>query len=500
MAENSASKILRGVTNATPAPSVSATTTTMPKTTSVTSKPTGITKSRGRSVSRGRSTIQEGLLHAAVRSYSQPQVEDLEDHEDPDTSMGSSSEDEVQLVTTATKVPTKPPHETGIQQSIWANAKPKPLTCLPAAKLAAKPVSQHIAAKATTPAKTAAALELALEALETLKMAAKLDSKFEALATELAAKLASKPAASQQRVNQPAAPSYAATAAKGLNPLKLKPSAPTPMSAPSSAAKPPVQKPQKRRFVVLEAPLVMQEDFQPMVTEDCLHFRNRLNNCIGKPMISTLRQSSKGNLILEPAKTHSANEIISAYDKFSDLTRLWGKPVVPEQWIKLIAHGVPTAIECQAATLTEAFATELKFSQVELVGHAYWLNPAIKQSGSISFAIRDPQQAAQALKGLKIAGQFCRVVRKEPFTLLTRCFRCQGVGHNPRTCRALPVPKPPTSQPASQATPPMPTAKPATKPAIKPATKLATTATPATSAAKLTASAQRRIQAALAAM
>ena len=54
----------------------------------------------------------------------------------------------------------------------------------------------------------------------------------------------------------------------------------------------------------------------------------------------------------------------------------------------------------------------------------YWLSPVEgKKARSVAFLIAIATEAQMALKGLRLAGAYCNVVKKEPFTASIVCSR-----------------------------------------------------------------------------
>jgi len=196
------------------------------------------------------------------------------------------------------------------------------------------------------------------------------------------------------------------------------------------------QDPTPRRFAVLES-RGTHPDPTPL---ECIKLRDNINKSLGAQIVAEARVSIHHNLVLFPVRGTPVADILTHYSKWRHvLLNAYHEPYVPDQWIKLIAHGVPSFLD-QQGPLAESFTHELSFSQIKVKGTPYWLNaPTNKQAGSVCFAVATSAEADQALRGLRIASVFCKVVKKAAFTNTTKCFRCQGVGHNPRICRRQPT-------------------------------------------------------------
>jgi hypothetical protein len=281
-----------------------------------------------------------------------------------------------------------------------------------------------------------------MEALELLKTAAKLDKDHAPLVEEIAARLAA------PRSVAPAKTAATAKAAPSCKPTYAfiaanNGSSQPPRSIVAPAAKKTQQAkhvamkktdtPKSRRIVMLEA---TGKGTAPSEVE-CLSLRNAINTRLGRPVIAEARVSLKGNLTLSPARGENTASIAGTFQQWQDLLGgVFDRPRIPEQWVKLIAHGVPTFLN-HAGPLEQVFIDELSLHKLKAVGNPYWLkDPTGKMAGSVVFALDSPADAERALRGLRIGSTFCKVVRKEAFTAKTVCHKCQGTGHNPLTCRA----------------------------------------------------------------
>jgi hypothetical protein len=100
--------------------------------------------------------------------------------------------------------------------------------------------------------------------------------------------------------------------------------------------------------------------------------RNTINGVIGSKMVAIVSQSVKGNIMLKTIKV-TAKKLLEK--KALWLPALKGHHIEavkePTDWIKLVAHGIPTEYD-----LTEFKAECAEFNDVETVGPCKWLNPA----------------------------------------------------------------------------------------------------------------------------
>jgi len=333
----------------------------------------------------------------------------------------------------------------GIKNSRWAdvaaaeNAQPGRVT-----QVQHQPVGQPNtqATKPTkpirpSPTKLAAARELVSDCLSQLQLAAQLDPSFTKLFALAEEAVNGMPATKRSETsdtlgaskNIPSTKfSYAKVAAAASNsgpPTKIN----------TATRHHPIEQPLPRRFAVLQK---RGTHMNPNPLE-CTNLRDRINSALGSPMIAEARISMHDNLVLFPARGSQMADVLAQYSKWRhELKNAYHEPYIPDQWVKLIAHGVPSFLE-QRGPLEETFKQELSFSQIKVQGTPYWLNPTTdKQAGSVCFAVATSTEAEIAIRGLRIASVFCKVVKKAAFTNTTVCFRCEGVGHNPRTCRRQP--------------------------------------------------------------
>jgi hypothetical protein len=180
----------------------------------------------------------------------------------------------------------------------------------------------------------------------------------------------------------------------------------------------------------------------PLPSLNPITVRNELNKAIGKPLIMKLKKSIKGHLVVELVSEKDYKVFIGK-EQVWKLTlnklgcyysKIWQKL---EEWTRLVAYNVPDLEEELGTTLIEEIQT---FNQVELVqDRIRWLgkNP-YKRTGTITFTIKEDKSKILE-KGLRIFGNYCKVVPLLPFSPLTRCSNCQGYGHNPREYQRVPV-------------------------------------------------------------
>ena len=107
----------------------------------------------------------------------------------------------------------------------------------------------------------------------------------------------------------------------------------------------------------------------------------------------------------------------------------------PTEWIKLVAHGIPTQPFAENLNLLKDKCSI--FNPIKLIQTPRWLTkPEGKQAGSIVFAVATEAEKKYCLQeGLIIAGLKVKVVNYKAFSPKTQCYKCQGYGHNPTTCR-----------------------------------------------------------------
>jgi len=176
-----------------------------------------------------------------------------------------------------------------------------------------------------------------------------------------------------------------------------------------------------------------------------LTVRDTVNKALGYVAVLGVTLSFKGNLVLLPKPNLEPGK---ALEKTEDqwlpalraLPGLGEAVVTPQdQWLKLVAHGVPTRPFVKGIGLDEdLFKSEARiFNSIEIVGRPRWLaNPDGKLAGSVAFAITDEKAyKAALLKGLYIAGVKVTVQPLKAFSDKTQCFKCQGYAHNPASCR-----------------------------------------------------------------
>jgi hypothetical protein len=113
----------------------------------------------------------------------------------------------------------------------------------------------------------------------------------------------------------------------------------------------------------------------------------------------------------------------------------------PDSWIQLVAHSAPKR-PFEGPEGIATFRDEVHtFNPYRVVNNPRWLRVPgpEKMAGSVVFAVATEAEARACVAGgLVVAGARLRVVNLMPYSPTTQCHRCQGFGHNPRTCRARP--------------------------------------------------------------
>jgi hypothetical protein len=166
--------------------------------------------------------------------------------------------------------------------------------------------------------------------------------------------------------------------------------------------------------------------------------RTGINQAVGKRAVLRVEKSPKGNIVVTTNTTIlSPEELKGQYDQWKSVLSKWPITglIVPTQWYKLVAHGIPRT---GLTTFVEDVTLDNPVQAV--LGNPRWLVPiGDKSTGSVVFSVGTEAEASYLeRKGLFTAGIRARVLKFRSFSPRTRCYRCQGLGHNPATCTAPP--------------------------------------------------------------
>ena len=128
-----------------------------------------------------------------------------------------------------------------------------------------------------------------------------------------------------------------------------------------------VQEPKQRHLVVLRP-----TSAAPAPTElQCLQVCNAINKRLGKAAVLGVRVTKTGNLALTPSLAIKPSELITSYSQWqAELRGAFNMPSVPDQWVKLIAHGIPAYLQ-EAGPIAEVFCDELQLHQLQVMGSPY---------------------------------------------------------------------------------------------------------------------------------
>ena len=169
---------------------------------------------------------------------------------------------------------------------------------------------------------------------------------------------------------------------------------------------------------------------------DPMQLRDTVNHQLQTIMVAKISASKNHNFVITLRPGNSATEFISKKSVWQQAFEAYGieKVEQPTTWLKLIAHGIPTRAFTNNLPL---FKSEVEtFNEVKIIGSPRWLKePTGKLAGSVKFAVATEEEKHICLAGLTIAGISVKVETEKAFTNSTQCYRCQGFGHNPKTCK-----------------------------------------------------------------
>lgn len=298
----------------------------------------------------------------------------------------------------------------------------------PTSKLQYKPQ------KSTSSASKASAISYLQQALLLIKKAQMIDPQLSHLVPSLENAIQGKPTTLEQKIdqlleqsnpNKKSQPLYSDITKKGLN----KTAAPATI-ANEAKSQPPNQKEQK---LVLKVP----DHKKQSLKLDPFGIRNQVNKALQATVVATVSKSINGNIVLGTTKNYTANYLLERQTAwqhiFNSLEIMSAEK--PTEWIKLVAHGIPTQPFAENLNLLKDECS--MFNPIKLIETPRWLiKPEGKQAGSIVFVVSTETEKKYCLQeGLVIAGLKVKVVNYKAFSPKTQCYKCQGYGHNPTTCR-----------------------------------------------------------------
>lgn len=168
-------------------------------------------------------------------------------------------------------------------------------------------------------------------------------------------------------------------------------------------------------------------------TFDAHQTRDKINQSLGAKKVATVHKSMKGNLVIKTTPTTTVNDIQAALPQ---VEKAMGKKILsaeePKEWHRLVAHGIP-------ALHFSDFQNEIAgYNDICVVGTPRWLCPVKegKRAGSVVFSVATEVEKRKCLSyGLNLFGRKTDIEEYRAWNGRTQCFRCQGFGHNPKTCR-----------------------------------------------------------------
>jgi hypothetical protein len=185
---------------------------------------------------------------------------------------------------------------------------------------------------------------------------------------------------------------------------------------------------------------------QPTPDLNTYELWNKLNTAlqhIGPNLIASVRLSANQNIVIT---TKCPTETILA-EKDTLVQALQEYPVTridkSEAWIRLVAHNVPLhpfLLQDGALDTTRLSDMITTYnSGIQVKGTPRWLkkpDPDCQTAGSVVLSVATEAEKSECLEnGLFIAGVKARISVYRTFSAKTHCHRCQGYGHDPRTCR-----------------------------------------------------------------
>ena len=299
---------------------------------------------------------------------------------------------------------------------------------------------QHEPQKPTrSTSKAIAAANYGSEALRLLKLARAIDPKYSHALATLENAIQDKPDKLEQKLDQllelakankpsASAPLYSTVAKNGASATTNPPHA----KQTSKTSEP------TARTVVLQ----VADHHKETLKLDPVSLRNQINKAIQATAVATVTRSTKGNIVLTTTKNHSADHLL---EKTASWQHVFDGLQVksaekPSTWIRLVAHAIPTQLFGGPTDLNVIRDEIHTFNPIKVSGSVGWLTAPDKRQGkrasSIVFTVITEAERKHCLKnGLFIAGEKVQVVNYKAYSPKTQCYRCQGFGHNPATCR-----------------------------------------------------------------
>ena len=292
------------------------------------------------------------------------------------------------------------------------------------------PKLQYEPQKSTSSASKASAISYLQQALLLIKKAQQIDPQLSHLVPSLENAIQGKPTTLEQKIdqlleqsnsNKQSQPLYSDMTKKGLS-----------KTATANAAKNQPTNPKELKLV-----LKVPDHKKQSLKLDPFGIRNQVNKALRATVVATVSKSGNGNIVLGTTKDYTANYLLERQTAWQDIFQ--GLEIIsaekPTEWIKLVAHGIPTQPFAEDLNLLKDECS--MFNPIKLIQTPRWLTkPEGKQAGSIVFAVATETEKKYCLQeGLIIAGLKTKVVNYKAFSPKTQCYKCQGYGHNPTTCR-----------------------------------------------------------------
>lgn len=193
----------------------------------------------------------------------------------------------------------------------------------------------------------------------------------------------------------------------------------------------------KEKRLILQVPEEFVKNLAPFTIRNEIN-RAFQNNNIKKPVIASITKSKSNlSIILITMDDFSAKFLIETkaiWETYIPFTNYQ----YDEEWIKLIAHKVPTKpFQCEEGPnmLKEDIES---FNNIKLIRTPIWLSQEEtrlqKNHSSIIIHISDPQLADILIKRkIFIAGELCKIEKFIPKYI--QCEKCQKYGHTKFKCK-----------------------------------------------------------------
>ena len=200
---------------------------------------------------------------------------------------------------------------------------------------------------------------------------------------------------------------------------------------PKSVPKPiPIPNTPKNQFVLI----VDKNSIQPEL--DSKKLRNELDSELQKrggkgPIVTKITRSFKNNIVITVMNPNQINLLELNKDVIYNVFRNYSirNHEIPNSWIKLIAHNIPV-------NSIQNFKSEVKtYNGIDTIGEPRWLIQPKNSAGSVIFAVKNEIDEKRCLRGLIFEGIDVKIVKFRSFSPKSQCFKCQGFGHDPKTCK-----------------------------------------------------------------